>query len=86
MCEKREEIEGALKGKINIMMGQLESNHSRVDALKQQINANNQKATAEEKTVMELHAKLKALEETLEAKVSTVLLLLLYWEQCINLR
>ena len=68
MCAQREDVEGVLKVKINTLIGQLETNHQHQDALKTQIHANNKQAEAEEKTVMELHAKLRALEETLHTK------------------
>lgn len=68
MCATREEMEGVLKVKINTLIDQLETNHKHQDALKTQIIANNKQTEAEEKSVTELHAKLRALEETLRVK------------------
>ena len=68
MCASREDMEGVLKVKINTLIDQLETNHQHQDVLKTQINANNKQTHAEEKSVIDLHAKLRALEETLRVK------------------
>ncbi|XP_066931164.1 tropomyosin isoforms c/e-like [Clytia hemisphaerica] len=68
MCAKREDMENVLKVKINTLLDQIETAHKKEDELKGKIQVTDTETEKEEKIVLELHAKLQALEETLREK------------------
>lgn len=57
-----------LKTRIDGLLKTIESSKQREEELKEKIQENNKQTEKEEKAVMELHAKLQALEETLRQK------------------
>ncbi|XP_057309524.1 reticulocyte-binding protein homolog 2a-like [Hydractinia symbiolongicarpus] len=66
--KQREEMENALKIKINSIVQKIETGKEREEELKEKIKNNYDQAEKEESIVMELHAKLQSLEATLRKK------------------